>query len=112
MATAVRDLLDLTDEIEEAIDMADGDHVDLDVDHDSSGFIWIGRIDRRAGSTPGAGRRAIERLLQIADEHHVEVRLACLEGGLVDYYGSMGFSVDQDAHCRDEDFVIMAREPS
>lgn len=112
MATAVRTLLDLTDEIEEAIDMADEDGVDLDADHDEAGFIWIGRIDRRADGLPGAGRRAIERLLQIADEHGIEVRLACLEGGLVDYYGSMDFSIDHDAPCRDEDFVTMTRDPS
>jgi hypothetical protein len=112
MATAFKALLDLSDELEEAIGLADADHVDLDVDHDRSGFIWIGRIDRRAEGVSGAGRRAIERVLEIADEQGVEVRLACIEGGLVEYYESLGFSIDPLAQCRDDDFVIMAREPS
>lgn len=113
MATAIRRVLDLSQELETAMDGADADCVDLDVSHDTGGFVWIGRIDRRAGSVPGAGRRAIERVLEIADEEGIDVRLACLEGDLVDYYGSIGFVVDHDAPpCRDEDFVVMVREAS
>lgn len=103
------------DALRAIVDRAEEEGVDLTVDVDADGSIWIGRIDRTHGS-PGSGRRTIERLLELADDEDVDVGLACEEDALdlVSYYESLGFEVDsagtsdnraQDGH------VVMTRSP-
>lgn len=103
------------DEIATISDRADDFGVEIEVDLDSHGFIWIGQITRRNGIA-GSGRRVIEMVFEIADQVGYDVRLACLEwnGDLLAYYEGLGFEIDHDATAgrrEDDDHVVMVRSP-
>ena len=102
----------MSDDLADVIDRADADGVHMDVSVEEDGSLWLGDLERVGGS-PGSGRRALDRLCELADENDAAVALAVHEEAapVIRMYEEAGFErIDDPARSRDA-HAVMRREP-
>ncbi len=101
-------------DLEELMERADKSGVELEVSFDVDGMIYLGRIQRGSGC-PGAGRRVLDMLCELADDAGLAVCLAVIRwlDPVIALYEDLGFSQIPNTNIfLDDDFQMMERPPS
>ena len=86
-------------EVDELVLTADAEGVEMEVAIEEDGDainVWLASIERTHGR-PGAGARALERLMEICSDHEVPIEGAIEPPNprLEEYYSMHGFDIER-----------------
>lgn len=100
----------LSERIDAAVEAADAMGVGMVIEELEDGLV-LTEFVRADDAAPGTGRRALEAILEIADDHDLPVTLSVVafNNRLIAYYQEIGFEPTEDSE--DEDWQAMRREP-
>jgi ribosomal protein S18 acetylase RimI-like enzyme len=99
-------------DVEEVAERASSIGVEITASLEDDGSIWLGDL-KRTGGTPGSGRRALEMLCELADDHEVVVALTVKEDcdPVVALYEDAGFERIDDTDRNEDGYAVMSRQP-
>lgn len=99
-------------DVEEVAERASSIGVDMTASLEDDGSIWLGDLKRTEG-TPGSGRRALEMLCELADDHEVVVALTVKEDcdPVIALYEEAGFERIDDTGRSEDGYAVMSRQP-
>lgn len=99
-------------DVEEVAERASSIGVEITASLEDDGSIWLGDL-KRTGGTPGSGRRALEMLCELADDHEIVVALTVKEDcdPVVALYEDAGFERIDDTDRNKDGYAVMSRQP-
>lgn len=99
-------------DVEEVAERASSIGVDMTASLEDDGSIWLGDL-KRADGAPGSGRRALDMLCELADEHEVVIALTVKEDcdPVIALYEDAGFERIDDTDRNEDGYAVMSRQP-